>query len=734
MLVTVQHPNIVQYRESGQVDGDYYYAMEFVENSLLKCMRGAKDFDLADKILILRQTTSALAAIHHQGIVHRDIKPGNILLDQDANGAIHVKLTDLGIAKNVSETDIVHEQMPTRVPGTAKYLCPEQIRMQAVDGRADIFSLGVLAYELISGTVPFKADTPEQYLVANRTQTQVPAHVVNEDVPKFAGEMIERMLTKDREERYDSDTLSRDLELAQQHLVSGAPMVEHTDPASMFYESALSEAEEPEEPRGGLSPVCWLLAIVFVIAGGVVTLRLWPRRAPAEDAPHARAGTAETGPAGLIARAEAATGAGRYWEATALLRALGREGVPPDLQGRFERVSAQAQELVAETSYDAAVRMLSEGRADEAGIVLRRMKEFAPLARKTVDLAAAISRPGRDEAPTRDWDSALRETYALVRSQHYAEALEARKRLLTEFADQPDKAEAARRAVGDLLDHWARQLAQKYPAAGVLEDFLGKVAAHRDISSDRPSEKLLAQLRLQLARAYRDRGDYDLALKQYELVIRVGDADLEAKARQGQDEVRSWMDQRPHEADVFAGELARRGFASALWRARTNEGGSQQTEGGVLRLGAEPGPRQTVVRRETTRPIRNLGFTAGVQFRLTESRPEGPVAARVGLAVVGTKGSSFELSFDGRSYLVAKKSGEVSAGGVVRKAFGDEDRAWHTMAVAYEFDTGLLAVLVDGEKLLRYSLDLSDFRFSLFLAAPPETAAGAEFKGVFFQP
>jgi serine/threonine protein kinase len=104
MLVSVQHPNIVKYRTSGEVGDNFFYAMEFVENSLLKRMRSGSDFDLVDKVLILRQTAEALGAIHHQGIVHRDVKPGNILLDQDPNGAIHVKLTDLGIAKNVSET------------------------------------------------------------------------------------------------------------------------------------------------------------------------------------------------------------------------------------------------------------------------------------------------------------------------------------------------------------------------------------------------------------------------------------------------------------------------------------------------------------------------------------------------------------------------------------------------------------------------------------------------------
>ena len=176
MLLNVQHPNIVQFREGGEIDSDYYYAMEFVPNSLLQCMRGKEDLSLVDKVHVLRQTVNALAAIHHQGIVHRDVKPGNILMEQPTDGPIHVKLTDLGIAKSVSEPDIVREQMPSRVPGTPKYLSPEQIRGEPMDGRADIFSLGVVAYELLTGSPPFAAEKSQEYLKANTDQIQKPAH------------------------------------------------------------------------------------------------------------------------------------------------------------------------------------------------------------------------------------------------------------------------------------------------------------------------------------------------------------------------------------------------------------------------------------------------------------------------------------------------------------------------------------------------------------------------------
>jgi serine/threonine protein kinase len=724
MLVSVQHPNIVQYRESGQVEDDYYYSMEFVGNSLLKRMRGGNEFSLTDKVLILRQTTSALTAIHHQGIVHRDIKPGNILLDEDPNGAIHVKLTDLGIAKNVSETDIVREQMPTRVPGTAKYLSPEQIRLEAVDGRADIFSLGVVAYELVAGVAPFKGDAVEDFLAANREKRQIPAHVANEDVPDFLGEMIERMLVKDREDRYDSDTLLRDLELAQQHLISGARMVERTDPASMFYEPPPVATERKPEPKRTISPLSWALALAFVFAGVWVSAKFWPESpAPAATDPP----TKEI--SDLLREAESAAEAGRHWQGLALLRQMARDDIPSEVRRQHQELHSRVAQALAESIHASAMTMLAEGREEEAEVVLAYMKELAPGARSTRELAAAIPmRAGQR------WEKALRETYTLVRDQRYEEALAARKKLLQEFSDDPAKVQAAGNAVGDLLEHWAGHLARTYPDARELEDFLQLVADHSSIAPGRPSAELVGELRLKLALAYRDRGAYDLALEQYDLAVDAGDAGVATRARQGRDELRNWLGARPHQADVLAGELSRRGFGSSLWGEQTGPGGSQRFQDGVLQLRAQGGSREVLVRRETTRPIRNLGFEAGVQFRLLAVPLGTQSSLRAGLAVASAKGRTLEMGFDGHSYVVTEKEGGSVAIGVVRKAFGDEQSVWHAIGLAYDFDAGLMAVVLDGEVLQRYPLDLSDFRLSVFLVAPPETDAGVDFKDVYCRP
>jgi tetratricopeptide (TPR) repeat protein len=618
--------------------------------------------------------------------------------------------------------------MPTRVPGTAKYLSPEQIRLEAVDGRADIFSLGVVAYELVAGVGPFKGDTVEDFLAANREKRQTPAHVVNEDVPDFLGEMIERMLVKDREDRYDSDTLLRDLELVQQHLISGARMVERTDPASMFYEPPPVATERRPEPRRVISPLSWVLAIAFVFAGVWVSAEFWPAGRPGGSAP------AATDPASqetdhLLGEAESAAEAGRHWQALALLRQLARDEMPSEARRQHQELSSRVGEALVEPIHASAMKMLSEGREEEAETALGYMKELAPRARRTRELAEAVPmRAGQR------WEKALRETYTLVRDQRYEEALAARKKLLEEFSDDPAKVRAAGNAVGDLLVHWAGHLARTYPDARQLESFLQLVADHSGIAPGRPSAELVGELRLKLALAYRDRGAYDLALEQYDLAVEAGDAEFAARARQGRDELRKWLSARPHQADVLAGELSRRGFGSALWGEQTEPGGSQQIQDGVLQFRARGSSREVLVRRETRRPIRNLGFEAGVQFRLPAEPLDTQGNARAGLAVAGAKGRILELGFDGHSYVVTEKEGGSTATGVVRKAFGDEQSAWHAIGLAYDFGAGLMAVVLDGEVLQRYPLDLSDFRLSVFLVAPPETEAGVDFRDVYCRP
>lgn len=153
----LQHPNIVAVHDFFRVEDRAYIVMEFVRGSMLDAMIVAGNRQKVSTILkVLKQSASALDLAHKHGIVHRDIKPGNILVDEAGN----IKITDFGIARITSAgaTETMSQGIGSTV-GTLGYMAPEQIRGEPVDGRADQFSLGIVAYQLFSGEMPFQADT-----------------------------------------------------------------------------------------------------------------------------------------------------------------------------------------------------------------------------------------------------------------------------------------------------------------------------------------------------------------------------------------------------------------------------------------------------------------------------------------------------------------------------------------------------------------------------------------------
>ena len=735
MLMSVQHPNVVKFLGSGQVGDDYYYSMEFVENNLLSCMRGESDFSLVDKVHVLRQTASALVAIHHQGIVHRDVKPGNILLDRDPNGAIHVKLTDLGIAKNVSETDIVRQRMPSRIPGTPKYLSPEQIRLRPVDGRADVFSLGVAAYQLTGGVPPFDAATSKEYLRANTRQHPAPVCEVAEDVPEFLGRIIEKMLAKDREERYDSEALLRDLELAEQHLVSGAPLIERTNPGSLFYEPPPGGPSRGAiaELRRAVVPLSWGLALAITAAGVALSVLLWPAAPPEAEAGPRPLQPPAHAPRDVLQEIAAGADGGRYWQAFVLLEGPRHEGLSPQGRDELQRLSERVHEELTEELYSCAMKMLEQDRDAEAEIVLRRMREQLPAARRTRQLGEAIRHRQLRAALEERWETAVRGTQALMREHRYEEALAAGVKLLQDFGGDEEKARTAGRMMGDLFDSWGRDLLETRADVDAILGFFRAVDAHPRLASGTSSALVTGELRLKLADAYRARGDYGLALEHYEIAMASSDADVARRAGQATGDVRRRMVQVPHEAAPFARELARRGFQSDLWDLRTAPDASQQVVDGVLQLRSRGTGRETIVYRESVRPVRNRGFALGVRFRATPEMLARPGFSRAGIGLASINGNIFEFYFDGRSYWIVRKSGQTSAGRAVRAAVGDEDREWHTLGLRYSPDARRLAVMLDGKEIQHHPVNLSDFRLRVFLVASRHPA-GADFEGVYCRP
>jgi serine/threonine-protein kinase len=189
------HPNIVTLFDAGEAEGLLFLAFELVEGTDLAARLDSGDrLSLRDALRAVRQAADALEFAHGQGIVHRDIKPSNLLLDR----AGRVKVADFGIAKMAGQSTEL--TMAGSVMGSPQYLSPEQIRGEDLDGRSDIFSLGVVLYEILSGKRPFEGDTITT-LVYQILHKEPPPLSELRAVPPRLETLLARMLAKSRDER-----------------------------------------------------------------------------------------------------------------------------------------------------------------------------------------------------------------------------------------------------------------------------------------------------------------------------------------------------------------------------------------------------------------------------------------------------------------------------------------------------------------------------------------------------
>ncbi len=190
------HPNVVTLFDAGEADGLLYLAFEFVEGTDLAARLEPEQqrLSLRQVLRVVRQAAEALDYAHGQGIVHRDIKPSNILLDR----AARVKVADFGIAKMAGQSTEL--TMAGSVMGSPQYLSPEQIRGEDLDGRSDIFSLGVVLYEMLSGKRPFEGETITT-LVYQILHKDPPPVSELRAVPPRLEELLRGMLAKSRDER-----------------------------------------------------------------------------------------------------------------------------------------------------------------------------------------------------------------------------------------------------------------------------------------------------------------------------------------------------------------------------------------------------------------------------------------------------------------------------------------------------------------------------------------------------
>ncbi len=215
----LQHRNIVTVFEFGEEDGTPFMAMEFLRGADLGArMRVEPPLDLERKVDILSQVCTGLHFAHQQSVVHRDIKPGNIWLLEDGG----VKLLDFGIAK-VAASTITRS---TGVLGTASYMSPEQVAGKPVDGRSDIFSAGVVLYELLSGRKPFDSDAPTSVLLRIIQEDPPAIDTLVPGLPEPLIAIVHRALQKDPDKRYTlASDMASDLQIVRLSLQQGGETV-----------------------------------------------------------------------------------------------------------------------------------------------------------------------------------------------------------------------------------------------------------------------------------------------------------------------------------------------------------------------------------------------------------------------------------------------------------------------------------------------------------------------------
>ena len=230
-VLALNHPNILTVFEIGETTNSYYIATEYIEGETLRHCLWREPLRLDEALGVALQVAMALEAAHAAGIVHRDIKPENIMLRQDRFVRDRfVKVLDFGLAKLTDRESSAHdpeavtipvtETSPGLVMGTSGYMSPEQAQGESIDARSDIFSLGVVLYEMIAGEPPFKGRTDSHTLVSIIDHEAPPLAQYVSDVPRQLERIIVKALAKDRLKRYQTVTdLKLDLEQLRDELL-----------------------------------------------------------------------------------------------------------------------------------------------------------------------------------------------------------------------------------------------------------------------------------------------------------------------------------------------------------------------------------------------------------------------------------------------------------------------------------------------------------------------------------
>jgi serine/threonine-protein kinase len=209
----LSHPNIVTIYDAGEEHDLAYIAMEFLKGQdLAKYIKKENLLDIKTVVSIVTRAADALAFAHAQNVVHRDIKPANLMYEPESDS---LKLTDFGIAR-ITDSSKTKTGM---VLGTPSYMSPEQLAGKKVDGRSDLFSLGVMLYQLLTGSLPFKAESMASLMFKITNEDAPDIRILRPDIPDCLVDIVNKTLVKNADERYQTGKeLANDLKLCQMKL------------------------------------------------------------------------------------------------------------------------------------------------------------------------------------------------------------------------------------------------------------------------------------------------------------------------------------------------------------------------------------------------------------------------------------------------------------------------------------------------------------------------------------
>ncbi len=217
----LNHPNITVIHEIGEDRGQTFIAMEFIDGRTLKQKMDEGHLEIEEAVNIVSQVAEGLKEAHEKGIIHRDVKPANIMLTKGGQA----KIMDFGLAKLTVGAELTK---PSMIMGTAAYMSPEQARGEDIDLRTDIWSLGTMFYEMLTGASPFPGDDTRATLHAILAKDPTPASSIRPNIPSFADHILNNTLAKERNERYQNMVgLIKDLGTMKSELKEKSPAWVH---------------------------------------------------------------------------------------------------------------------------------------------------------------------------------------------------------------------------------------------------------------------------------------------------------------------------------------------------------------------------------------------------------------------------------------------------------------------------------------------------------------------------